>query len=69
MATVTGRRVEPEECPAWLLGEGDQLVGGPVVLTVQREPVAGTVRIATTSRPAGVTLPRDDLVRVERRVL
>jgi hypothetical protein len=65
---IAGRRPEPvEESPAWLLGEGDQLAGGPVVLAVQREAVSGTVRIATTSQPAGVVLQRDDLVRVVRR--
>jgi hypothetical protein len=69
VAGVTaGRRAESwEESPAWLIGEGDQLADGPVVLAVQREPVSGTVRITTTSQPAGVVLQRDDLIWVVRR--
>lgn len=57
-----------EESPAWLLAEGDQLAGGAVVVSVHREPVERTVRIATTTQPAGVTLDHDDVVRVARRV-
>lgn len=60
---------EPEVYPAWTLAEGDQLASGVVVLAVQRDAVAGTVRLSTTSQPAGVTLGRNDPVRVARRVL
>lgn len=72
MLSGRGSRPVPtgvEVSPAWLLAEGDQLEGGPVVLAVQRDAVAGTVRLSTTTQPAGVVLRRNDPVRVARRAL
>lgn len=64
-----GRQAETEESPAWLLAEGDQLAGGAVVISVQREAVDRTVRIATTTQPEGVVLGPAEIVKVARRVL
>ena len=58
----------PEESPAWLLAEGDQLAGGAVVISVQRDAVDRTVRIATTTQPHGVVLGPEDTVQVARRI-
>jgi hypothetical protein len=71
---VIGRGSRPvpagaEVSPAWLLAEGDQLEGGPVVLSVQRDVVAGTVRLSTSAQPDGVTLDRADPVSLTRRAL
>jgi hypothetical protein len=63
---LTGRELPPDGVPAWLLGEGDQLASGAVVIAVQRDAANGTVRVATTTQPYGVRLDRDEPVRVFR---
>ncbi len=57
------RSPEPEQVPAWLLGEGDLLPDGVTVLSVQREPRSRTVRVAT-DEPAVAVLPADSPVLV-----
>lgn len=64
---VSGGSVGVEKSPAWLLSEGDQLAGGAVVVSVQREPFSRTLRVSTTSQLAGVEMAYDDVVRVARR--
>lgn len=56
----------PETVEAWHLAEGDELPGGARVLSVQREPVARTVRVATDA-PQVAVLPADHPVTVARR--
>lgn len=51
--------------PAWHLTEGDVIVGGHRVISVTREAVARTVRVATTE-PTVAELPHDAVVPVVR---
>ena len=72
MAVVirTRRRTEPGRDPetvlAWFVGEGDVLAGGAKVVSVQREAVGRTVRIATDA-PQVATLHHNQPVRVVRQ--
>lgn len=56
----------PDTVLAWFVGEGDELPGGAKVVSVNREPVARTVRIATDA-PQTATLRHDHPVPIVRR--
>jgi hypothetical protein len=51
---------------AWLLTEGDMLPGGETVLSVQRNPVSGTVSITATDGTHR-RFQRDDRVTIAAR--
>lgn len=53
-----------ERTTVWLLAEGDVLRSGARVTGLQRDAVTRTVRVTTTSQPAGLTLPGDEPVVV-----
>ena len=68
---MTRRRANQVDPPvevviAWHLAEGDLIITGHRVVSVHREPVSRTVRIATTECNVA-DLPADAIVPVIRR--